>query len=166
MVRTFPFHGKNKGSNPLGDTKNFINMSNFTPKNYKYKKQHKGKIINKINQPQLLSDLPFSETLSLIALENGRLTPNHLSCSYQILNKKLKKIGQINFRVFPHIPITKKPLEIRMGKGKGAVDTHVFNTFTGMQILEIKGNNIDIIKKSLEQIKIKLPIKTKIIHEI
>lgn len=141
-------------------------MNNFIPKNHKYKKQHKGKIINKINKPNLLCNIPFSETLYLIALENGRITPNHLLCCHQILNKKLKKIGQINFNIFPHTPITKKPLEIRMGKGKGAVETHVFNLFTGTQILEIRGNNIDILKKNLEQIKIKLPIKTKIIHAI
>jgi large subunit ribosomal protein L16 len=141
-------------------------MSNFTPKNYKYKKQHKGKLTNKINKPQLLTNTISIGSISLMALENGRLTPNHLLCCTQLLNKKTKKLGQINLKVFPHTPITKKPLEIRMGKGKGAVDTHVFNVFTGTTLIELEGNNIHLLKKNLEQIKIKLPIKTKIIHEI
>lgn len=141
-------------------------MNNFTPKNYKYKKQNKGKLNDKINKPILLTNRTFSETLTLIAVENGRIKPNHLLCCHQILNKKLKKIGQLNLKIFPHVPITKKPLEIRMGKGKGAVDTHVVNLFTGTQILQITGNNSDLIKKSLQQIKIKLPIKTKIVYAL
>lgn len=142
-------------------------MNNFTPKNYKYKKKQKGKIINKINKPILFHDFPtFSKKFVLIALESGRILPNHMICCHQLLNKKLKKTAQINFKIFPHTPITKKPLEIRMGKGKGAVETNVFNIFTGTQLFEISGNNIEIIKRVLKQVKIKLPIKTEIVYEI
>jgi large subunit ribosomal protein L16 len=141
-------------------------MSTFTPKKTKFKKQQRGKLTDKINKPILFDSMYGSDTLKLIAIESGQITPNQLLCCNQLLNKKLKKIGQSNLKIFPHTSITKKPLEIRMGKGKGAVNTYVFTLFTGMQLLEIKGNNINLIKKSLEQIKVKLPIKTKIIYAI
>ena len=78
------------------------------------------------------------------------------------INKLLKKLGKTNIKVFPHHQISKKPLEVRMGKGKGNVDHWVFNVKTGFTICEIKTNFLLKAIKALKLAQIRLPIKTKI----
>lgn len=137
-----------------------------TPKAFKYKKSHKGRLKNIVSKNYTLKDTVHSGVVALKALESGRITPNHINCCRQLLNKSLKKFSQIRFTVFPHIPVTKKPLEVRMGKGKGSVDTWVFNIFSGNTIVEIEGNNLALITKGLNSIRNKLPIRTQIVYEI
>lgn len=135
------------------------------PKNTKFKKSHKGKLKNIVAKNNNLKTYFDSGSVGLVALESGRITPNHINCCRQLLNKTLKKTSQIRFAIFPHTPVTKKPLEIRMGKGKGSVDTWVFNTFSGQMLIEVEGSNKILITKSLNIIKQKLPIRTQIIYE-
>lgn len=137
-----------------------------TPRAFKYKKSHKVRLKNIVSKNYLLQDSVQLGVVALKSLESGRITPNHINCCRQLLNKSLKKYSQIRFAVFPHTPVTKKPLEIRMGKGKGAVDRWVFNVFSGNTIVEIEGNNLALIKKGLNAIRNKLPIKTQIVYEI
>jgi large subunit ribosomal protein L16 len=135
------------------------------PKKSKYKKLHKGKLKNIIiDNPFLKKDIKFGN-ICLITLEAGRIFPNQILNCKQFLNKNLKKIAKFKMNIFPHTPITKKPLEIRMGKGKGSVETWAANIFSGTKILEIESANIAKVLKTLTQIKNKLPIKTKIIYE-
>lgn len=135
------------------------------PKKSKYKKLHKGKLKNIIvSNPFLDKNIQFGN-IGLIASESGRIFPNQLLNCKQFLNKNLKKIAKFRINIFPHTPITKKPLEIRMGKGKGSVDTWAANIFSGATILEIESANKTKVEKILNQIKNKLPIKTKIIYE-
>jgi large subunit ribosomal protein L16 len=135
------------------------------PKKSKHKKLHKGRLKNIIiNNPFLKESIKFGN-ISLIALEAGRVFPNQILNCKQFLNKNLKKVAKFRINIFPHTPITKKPLEIRMGKGKGSVDTWTANIFSGAKILEIESVNKTKVLKTLMQIKNKLPIKTRIIYE-
>ena len=107
-----------------------------------------------------------SGSIALKFSESGRITPNHIEASRQALNKHFKKSAQIRFTVFPHTPITKKPLEIRMGKGKGAVDTWVANVCSGDTFVEIEGTNNILITKKLNALRKKLPLRTKLVYEL
>lgn len=164
MVRQSSLTRSFKGSNPFSPGQLLKNMLK-TPKSTKFKKSHKGKLKNIVSKNNTLKTYFDSGSVGLLALESGRITPNHINCCRQLLNKVLKKTSLTRFLVFPHTPITKKPLEIRMGKGKGAVDTWVFNSFSGQMLIEIEGSNKILMIKSLNAVKQKLPIRTQIIYE-
>lgn len=135
------------------------------PKAFKYKKSHKGSLKNLISENYTLKSELYVGKIALKALESGRISPNHLHCCRQLLNKNLKKVGQIRFSVFPQTSVTKKPLEVRMGKGKGAVNGWVVNVGSGTTLLEIEGSNIGLVSKILKLLKKKLPIQTRIVYE-
>jgi large subunit ribosomal protein L16 len=77
----------------------------------------------------------------------------------------IKKNGQLKFNIFPHVPVTSKPLEIRMGKGKGAVDYWTANVYSGMILMEIESSSSMLAIKALTYVRDKLPVNTKIIIE-
>ena len=91
------------------------------PKASKYSKNQKGKSFNKVNNILLFKNIKFN-SIRLVSLSSGRLKATQLSSVKMSITKNIKKLGKIYFVAFPHNPITKKPLEIRMGKGKGNVD--------------------------------------------
>lgn len=136
------------------------------PKTSKYKKSHKGSLKNIVSKNFTLQTAFQSGSIALKFSESGRITPNHIEASRQALNKHFKKSAQIRFTVFPHTPITKKPLEIRMGKGKGAVDTWVANVCSGDTFVEIEGTNKILIVKKLNALRKKLPLRTKLVYEL
>ncbi len=136
------------------------------PKTSKYKKSHKGSLKNIVSKNFTLQTALQSGSIALKFSESGRITPNHIEASRQALNKHFKKSAQIRFTVFPHTPITKKPLEIRMGKGKGAVDTWVANVCSGDTFVEIEGTNKILITKKLNALRKKLPLRTKLVYEL
>lgn len=136
------------------------------PKTSKYKKSHKGSLKNIVSKNFTLQTALQSGSIALKFSESGRITPNHIEASRQALNKHFKKSAQIHFTVFPHTPITKKPLEIRMGKGKGAVDTWVANVCSGDTFVEIEGTNNILITKKLNALRKKLPLRTKLVYEL
>jgi large subunit ribosomal protein L16 len=133
----------------------------FIPKNSKFKKQQKRSNFNKIN-----SNLNFKSNSNLIlkALSFGRITSKQLVSIRQTINKNIKKIGKVTFNVFPHTPISKKPKEIRMGKGKGNVDHWISKIKAGQIICEIKTNSIIQGIKALNLARFRFPLKTKIIY--
>jgi len=74
--------------------------------------------------------------------------------------------GKLYIRIFPHKPVTARPLETRMGKGKGAVDTWVANVCSGDTFVEIEGTNKILIVKKLNALRKKLPLRTKLVYEL
>ena len=78
-------------------------------------------------------------------------------------NKQIKKLGRLKVNIFPHTPISKKPIEVRMGKGKGNVDHWIFKVKPGFILYEIETIFIPIAIKALQRGQVRLPIKTKII---
>lgn len=91
------------------------------PRKQKYKKYHKGRIPNKINKYFNLHNLKQG-SIGLKTVNFGILQSTQLKSFYLSINKIMKRKGKVLLKVFPHIPVSKKPIEVRMGKGKGAVN--------------------------------------------
>jgi large subunit ribosomal protein L16 len=134
----------------------------FTPRKTKFRKQQKGKNFNKVTKLiGSITKVTFG-SLGLKTLYFGRVTSKQIETLRQTLNKILKKQGKIKINLFAHTPITKKPIEIRMGKGKGNVDHWVSKTKVGDNICEIETTNRVLAIKALKIAQYKFPIKTKI----
>ena len=136
----------------------------FKPKKSKFKKQNKGKAFNRISKNNSLFNLNFG-TIGLKAIDHGKINSKHLQTLIQSINKKIKKKGKIKLNIFPHTPITGKPTESRMGKGKGNINFWVFKIKPGIIICEIETNFMLLAKKVLKLVQIRLPINTKIIFD-
>jgi len=142
----------------------------FIPKKTKYKKQQKGRCFKKITQNNL-SVYKKSGTLYLKAMSAGRITSKHLLTCRQAINKIIKKHGFLRIMLLADTPISKKPTEIRMGKGKGAVNLWVCRVKPGTTMFKIKMKKKKKKKKNkgidaLQRIQNKLPIDTKIIRRL
>lgn len=139
-------------------------MRFFLPPNYKIKKKfQKQRIFGFDYKPHLLE--LTTGNAGLKALENGRLTPKQLEATRRVITRKLNRNGKIWFRVFPEIAISKKPQEIRMGKGKGLVKVWVAKVKTGKIIVEISAASFEIAKEVLNTAATKLPVKTLLIYK-
>jgi large subunit ribosomal protein L16 len=134
----------------------------ISPSRSKYKKQRKGKAFNRINK-QITFNRLILGSLGLQAQESGRMTSKQMESIQQTINKIIKKSGKIIMNTFPQTPITKKPLEIRMGKGKGAVDHWIFKIQPGFVICEVETTTLDLGIKALNLAQLRLPFKTKLI---
>lgn len=133
------------------------------PKKKKFKKEQKGKHFNRITKLLGLNNLPFG-TIGLKALEASRLTSKQLSAFQFLMNKNLKKVGRLTLNIFPHTPISKKPIEIRMGKGKGNVDHWVAKIKYGSLICQIETRSLVTALKGLKLAQLRLPFNTKIVY--
>lgn len=132
------------------------------PKKRKFNKSFKGKAINRIISNNNYDQL-HSGSIALKTMVSCRLTSKQIEILYITLNKFLKKAGNIFINVFPQTPVSKKPNEIRMGKGKGAVDHWVCRIVPGTIICQIETNNIKKAFKAISYAKFRLPIKIKTI---
>lgn len=131
------------------------------PKRTKYKKQFKGLIKGKTNRGNQIKYGHFA----LKTLNESRLTSRQIEAGRKAIVRHMKRLGFLWIRVFPDTPVTSKPSEIRMGKGKGAVDFWVAKVKQGQIIYEISGISDENSLKALSAGSIKLPIKTKIISK-
>jgi large subunit ribosomal protein L16 len=136
----------------------------FHPKNSKYTKFQKGKLLNCFRNNINLKT-KSTKSIKLIALEYGRMTSQQLVALRGQIRKSIKKIGFLQFHVCPQLAITKKPSEIRMGKGKGSFSHWVLNSTSGMLICEVyfKKDFINRIFALMQKVQKQLPIKTKIV---
>jgi len=138
------------------------------PKKTKYRKQQKGKMKG---NSQRGNQLAFG-SFGIKALEQSWITGRQIEAARQAVTRHMKREGQIWIRIFPDKPITKKPAEVRMGKGKGAPEAFVAPITPGRIILEAEGVPFEIAKEALRLAAQKLPITTKFIvrrdyvHEI
>lgn len=122
----------------------------LNPRNFKYRKQQKGRSFNKIIGSSSENRIPLKfGSVGLKALSSGRVTAKQINSVRQAINKQIKKLGRLKVNVFPHIPITKKPIEVRMGKGKGAVDHWVAVVRPGTIIYEIGEAKENLAKVAL-----------------
>lgn len=138
-----------------------VNKNMLFPRQQKYTKQQKGKAFNRVIKEKYLANKNFW-VVSLKAIETGRITATQLDAVYSCLNKKIKKLGKVILCVFPQTPITKKPIETRMGKGKGNVEFWVIKVKAGVSIIEIICSNFLLATSALIQAQKRLPICTKI----
>ena len=126
------------------------------PKRTKFRKQHKGR--NR-GLAQRGSKVSFGE-YGLRAIGRGRLTARQLEAGRRALTRHVKRGGKIWIRVFPDKPITKKPLEVRQGKGKGAVEYWVALIQPGRVLYEMEGVTEEMAREALGLAAAKLPFKT------
>ena len=129
------------------------------PKKVKYRKQQKGRRKGKALAGNKLS---FGD-YGLQAVECGWMTDRQIEAARVAIVRAIRKGGKIFIRVFPDKPITSKPTETRMGKGKGALDHWVAVIRPGRILYEIKGVNENIARKALLLASNKLPFKTRIV---
>lgn len=135
----------------------------FKPKKTKYKKYQKSRL--KCNCRSLIH-LTFGY-FGLKSLETGRITSWQIESIRQNINRKIKKSGKIWINIFPDVPITSKPSEIRMGKGKGNVDYWIAKVTPGQILFEVIGRDSqysNLIVDALKSGSNKLPVKTLIVR--
>jgi large subunit ribosomal protein L16 len=129
------------------------------PKKLKYKKYHKKRFKTKSLRG---SKIAFG-SFALIAVSEGLVSAKQIESARIAINKHIKKTGKMWIRIFPHHPVTKKPAETRMGKGKGSVDKWVSVVNPGRILYEIDGVDINLAKKAARSAQSKLSISTQFI---
>ena len=129
------------------------------PKRTKFRKTQKGRNRGLAERGSKVS---FGE-YALKATGRGRITARQIEAARRAMTRHIKRGGKIWIRIFPDKPITKRPAETRMGKGKGSVDSWVAPILPGRVLYEIDGVDEDVATKALTLASYKLPVKTKII---
>jgi len=126
------------------------------PKRTKFRKQHKGR--NR-GLAQRGSDVSFGE-YALKATDRGRMTSRQIEAARRTITRHVKRGGKLWIRVFPDVPVTKKPIEVRQGKGKGNVEYWIAQIQPGRVLYEIEGVSEDIAREAFKLAAAKLPFKT------
>lgn len=129
------------------------------PKRVKYRRVQKGRINGLAFKG---SELSFG-SFGLKSLEAGRITDRQIEAARIAVTRAMKREGKVWINIFPDKPITKKPLEVRMGKGKGSLDHWVAIIKPGRIIFETEGVSMELAQESLRLAAQKLPLKTKFI---
>jgi len=132
------------------------------PTRTKFRKAHKGRIHGLATSGQSLA---FGQ-YGLKAMEPDRVTARQLEAARRALTRHMKRFGRVWIRVYPDVPVTKKPLEVRMGSGKGGVELWVTRVKPGRIIFEVDGVSIELAKEALSLAAAKLPIKTRFVARI
>ena len=133
----------------------------FIPLKQKYKKQQKGRAFNKVVTNRLA--LKYGQ-IGLKTIFSTKLTSKSLLTLYNSIKKKIRKKGRVLITVFPQTPITRKPIEVRMGKGKGSVSFWVAKVKAGTTICEISTKYLFLANKVLNRVRYKFPVKTRIVY--
>ena len=126
------------------------------PKRTKFRKQHKGR--NR-GLAQRGSSVSFGE-YGLKTMDRGRLTSRQIEAARRAMTRHVKRGGKIWIRVFPDKPITKKPLEVRQGKGKGNVEYWVALIQPGKVLYEMSGVTEEVAREAFDRASAKLPVRT------
>jgi len=126
------------------------------PKRTKFRKQHKGRNRGLAHRG---SDVSFGE-FGLKATGRGRITARQIEAARRTITRTVKRGGKLWIRVFPDKPVSKKPLEVRMGKGKGNVEYWVAQIQPGRMLYEIEGVSEDLAREAFKLASAKLPIST------
>jgi large subunit ribosomal protein L16 len=132
------------------------------PKRTKFRKQFKGRIHGAAKGG---TDLNFG-AYGLKALEPERVTARQIEAARRAITRQMKRQGRVWIRIFPDLPVTGKPTEVRMGKGKGSVDYWAARVKPGRVMFEIDGVNEQVAREALRLGAAKLPIKTRFVQRI
>lgn len=131
----------------------------LSPRKVKHRKQFKGRMRGAANRG---SDISFGE-YALKAVECGRMSSAHIEAARIAINRKIKRGGKMWIRVFPDKPVTKKPAETRMGKGKGSPEFWVAVVRPGKILYELSGIPEELAVEALKLASYKLPFATKVV---
>ena len=131
------------------------------PSRTKYRKALKGRIRGKATKGNTIA---FGD-YGLQSLEKGKLTSRQIEAARIAINRYIRRGGNLYIRIFPHKPITKRPAETRMGKGKGAVEYYVAPVKEGTMLYEIKGVTEEQAREAFRLASHKLPVKCKFVKK-
>ena len=131
----------------------------LAPKKIKFRKQHRGRMAGLTKGG---AEVSFGD-YGIIALEPAWLTSRQIEAARIAITRHMKRVGRVWIRIFPDKPVTQKPAETRMGKGKGAPEYWVAVVKPGRVLFEIEGVDVDTAKEAMRLANHKLPIKTKVV---
>jgi large subunit ribosomal protein L16 len=129
------------------------------PKRTKFRKQFKGRIKGDAKGG---SDLNFG-TFGLKATQPERVSARQIEAARRAMTRHMKRQGRVWIRIFPDVPVTAKPIEVRMGKGKGSVDRWVCKVKPGRVMFELDGVSEEVAREALRLAAMKLPVKTRVV---
>ncbi|HJO13757.1 MAG: 50S ribosomal protein L16 [Pelagibacteraceae bacterium] len=132
----------------------------LSPKKTKFRKQFKGRIHGNAKGSYSLNYGSFG----LKALQPERITSRQIESARKAITRHLKRAGKMWIRIFPDVPVSKKPAEVRMGKGKGANEFWACRVKPGRIMFEVDGVNVNEARKALSLAAAKLPVKSKFIE--
>jgi large subunit ribosomal protein L16 len=132
------------------------------PKRTKYRKAFKGRIHGAAKGG---FSLDFG-SYGLKAMEPDRLTARQIEAARRAITRHMKRAGRVWIRVFPDVPVSKKPAEVRMGSGKGAPEFWVCRVKPGRVLFELEGVPVNVAREALDLAAAKLPIKTRFVARI
>ncbi|MBM3485812.1 MAG: 50S ribosomal protein L16 [Alphaproteobacteria bacterium] len=132
----------------------------LSPKRTKYRKAHKGRIHGNAKAGTSLSFGSYG----LKAMEPGRLSSRQIEASRRTLTRQMKRAGRVWIRIFPDVPVSMKPAEVRMGSGKGTPEFWACRVKPGRIMFEIDGVDWETARTAFDLAAAKLPIKTRIVR--
>ena len=133
-----------------------------SPKRVKFHKQHKGRIHGLAKGG---AELSFG-SYGLKALTPERVTARQIEAARRAITREMKRAGRVWIRIFPDVPVSDKPAEVRMGKGKGAIEFWVARVKPGRIMFEIGGVPEEVARKAFELGAAKLPVKSKFVKRL
>jgi large subunit ribosomal protein L16 len=134
----------------------------LSPKKTKYRKQFKGRIKGATKGGSSLNFGAFG----LKALEPERITARQIEAARRAITRQMKRQGRVWIRIFPDVPVSDKPAEVRMGKGKGAVEYWAARVAPGRIMFEIDGVTEEVAREAMRLGAAKLPIKTRVVTRL
>ncbi|SDH32428.1 50S ribosomal protein L16 [Roseospirillum parvum] len=134
----------------------------LSPKRTKFRKMHKGRIKGNAKGGSALNFGAYG----LKALEPERITSRQIEAARRAITRHMKRQGRVWIRIFPDVPVSKKPAEVRMGSGKGSPEYWAAKVKPGRIMFEVDGVSEEIARRGLELAAAKLPVKTKFVARI
>jgi large subunit ribosomal protein L16 len=134
----------------------------LSPKRTKFRKQFKGRISGAAKGG---TDLNFGE-FGLKAVEPERITARQIEAARRAMTRQMKRQGRVWIRIFPDVPVSKKPTEVRMGKGKGSNEYWAAKVKPGRIMFELDGVTEEVAREALRLAAAKLPIRTRFVQRI
>lgn len=132
------------------------------PKRTKFRKQHKGRIHGTAKGGTMLNFGSYG----IKAQEPERITARQIEAARRAITRHMKRAGRVWIRIFPDVPVSSKPTEVRMGKGKGSPDYWAARVKPGRIMFEIDGVSEEIAREALRLGAMKLPVKTRFVQRI
>lgn len=132
------------------------------PKKTKHRKAYKGRIHGVARSGATLAFGSFG----MKALQPERITARQIEAARRAISRHMKRVGRLWIRIFPDIPVSKKPADVRMGSGKGGVEFYVFRVKPGRILFELDGVPENLAREAFELAAAKLPIKTKFVKRV
>ncbi len=131
----------------------------LSPKRTKYRKAHKGRVHGLAKGG---TDLNFG-SFGLKATTTGRITARQIEAARRAITRRMKRAGRVWIRIFPDVPVSTKPTEVRMGKGKGSPEYWMARVKPGRIMFEVDGVAEDIAREAFDRGAAKLPVQTRVV---